>query len=257
MRLEDIAWPAKLPVREDESLVFTVDSVGIPDGAITSDTLVLQKGLHIYSDSVRLEVVHFFAPKETYRQLGMLIMAGVFSSRFPELSVELEHERSELTRLLFGWDKTCSGSIGPGYASRPFSFKYYPEVPTGRHPLHDERLYLRDLPSVAITNEEEMCATRDEEYAKRRVVSGFGGPEGASRFAELLLNIGLPETKQDEFHLEGYPGFYSVSVFSAEIALWLPGSFGWENQEREFGTDGGYLPLCQYSRIKRGSERSA
>ena len=227
MRLEDIVWSTPPPVRVDESLVFRTDSIAVPGDVLTSDSLIIRKSVHTYSDSCRLDVAHFHAPKNTYRQLGMLIMAGILSSRQPELTVQLVHEQTELRTIRFGWDRKVLDDSVVGYVAHPVAFGYYPEVPSKRHPLYDECLCLRDLPSAVITNDEEMCVT-ESQYANRRVLSGFGKPEGAVRFAELLLNIGLPETVLDEFHLEGFPGFRSVSARSAEIVLWLPGSIAWD-----------------------------
>ncbi len=228
--LENLTWNASLPSNAHESLKFTVDSVAVPVDPVISDTLAIRKGAHVYNASVRLEIAHFYAPKHTYRQLGMLIMANLFSSSGKDITITLEHPSTQLKWLVIAGGSPTVAFEGPGYLSQPFAFSYYPEVPLTRHPLHESSLHPWDCPGVVISNEADICET-DSDYASRDTLYGFGTPKGASRFAELLLNIGLPDTTRDEFHLEAYPGFRSVNPLSAEISLWLPGSIGWLEQE--------------------------
>jgi hypothetical protein len=43
----------------------------------------------------------------------------------------------------------------------------------------------------------------------------------------LLLDISRPDCPVKEVELEGELGFRGVAPGSAEVRLWLPGSFGW------------------------------
>jgi hypothetical protein len=51
-----------------------------------------------------------------------------------------------------------------------------------------------------------------------------------ARLTELLLDASRPSSQVNEFHLEGEGGFRGVAPFSCEVRLWLPGSFGWNDE---------------------------
>jgi hypothetical protein len=79
---------------------------------------------------------------------------------------------------------------------------------------------------------ESFIATH-EHLQSRDVAEGFGHFEAACRFAELLLNAGLPHSETDEIALEGERGFRGVAPGSAEIRIWLPGSIGYSQAQPE------------------------
>jgi hypothetical protein len=75
------------------------------------------------------------------------------------------------------------------------------------------------LPTIGLTNDEVLIT--EHEWRDRNVVHGFGDIYASARFAALLLDLGLRESRLREANLESSPGFRSVSDFSAEVRLWL------------------------------------
>lgn len=56
---------------------------------------------------------------------------------------------------------------------------------------------------------------------------------GMVSFAELLLNLSLPQNEQDEFELEGETDFRGVGIGGAEVKLFSPDHFAWTEEHCE------------------------
>ena len=114
-----------------------------------------------------------------------------------------------------------------GLSLVPLTFRYFPEV-TRKHPWCDTR-YAMELPLLALSNADEFVNT-DEQWRDRDTVFVESSQVGTVRLAELLLNAGCRGNSVREYELEGEAGFLGVAPMSAELRIWLPGSFGWDSQ---------------------------
>ena len=129
---------ARLPVETDGSnnLALTAQNLPPPPIQLTTGELYILRREHCYNDWFKIDLVDFFARKETYRRLGLLILA---------------------------------------------------------------------------------------DWQQRDQVKIFGSDAGLVLFAELLLNIGLPQNEETEFALECESGGNrAVGVNSHEANLFFP-----------------------------------
>jgi hypothetical protein len=113
-----------------------------PPLLITSD-LVMSKTEHHYGNNCRIDIVHFYASGQTHRELGIWILAGLFSGKSQRAALDLKHEASTIKRLEInysGFDRSaCSG-----FTRKPAQFIYHPEIPN-RIPWNGD-LGEKDLP---------------------------------------------------------------------------------------------------------------
>ena len=81
-------------------------------------------------------------------------------------------------------------------------------------------------PGFTLSNEQQFVNS-DEEWAGRDVVEIFGTLQGASRLAQLFLDLSRPGNPTREVDLEIEGGFRGVCPLSSEARFWLPGGFDW------------------------------
>lgn len=213
---------------DDDPFIVTENSLPCPQQLISTARLVVKKGVHQYGSSYQIDQLLFFAHKQTYRQLGLLILACVFSQNVGEVELLLTHKQSDIKKIIVESQNLDIDKLTGGFYAKPFAFKYWPEIQCRLHPLYNLQIPDWDLPQLLLTDEEDCCIT-EEDWKNRFVIRGFGTPVGATHFAELLLNIGLSETESQEFYLESYAGNKSVAPTSSEVRLWLPGGHYWDD----------------------------
>lgn len=136
-----------------------------------------------------------------------------------------KNKLSDVKNFMIKYAHPSEDKITPGYHTQPFAFSYWPGQ-ASKHPWVHLNLDRFDLPELRLTNLDD-CLIKEEDWERRDTVWGMGSGKGSVILAELLLNINRPEAKQEEFHLECEAGFRGVASLSAEVSLWLPGSFGW------------------------------
>jgi len=222
----DIA--SQLPSQTDgnESITLSFANLPLPPSEITTDLLYILKGDHIYNDWFKVDMLLFFARKETYRYLGLLILSVIFH-RISEIEVRLNHPHSEIKSLIVEYAYRNIDNLTAGYHTQPFAFEYYPQLPA-KHPFN--RCVLPEhLACFELANSKNLNFT-DDDWKQRDTVKIFGSDTGLVSFAELLLNLSVPHNEQDEFELEGESGFRGVGVGSAEARLFLPGHLAWTEE---------------------------
>lgn len=219
---------SQLPSRTDryESITLSSQNLPLPTSEITTDNLYILKATHDYNDWFRVDALWFFARKETYRYLGLLILSVVFH-RVSEVHVRLNHPHSEIKGLIVEYAYRNIDELTAGYHTQPFAFEYYPQLPA-KHPF-DRCMLPKDLPCFELSNSKDLNFT-DDDWKQRDTVKIFGSDTGLVLFAELLLNLSLPHNEQDEFELEGESGFRGVGISSAEARLLLPGHLAWTEE---------------------------
>lgn len=225
-RLEDwgsALWDALPAAPEVSEVVFSSRTLPEPSELLTSDKLVIRRGFHDYG-SYRADYPQWYADKETYGRLGLLILAAVFHPRGADVRVSLMHKESEIDQLVLRGDNPAYVYGLPELKIAPLEYAYCPSQPR-RHPWVLDDIHPDDLPFFDLTNHQEIAVT-DEERAARNVLRGLGSVVGAVRFGSLLLDISRPENTVTELALEGDAGFRGVARASAEVRLWLPGADG-------------------------------
>jgi hypothetical protein len=220
---------SQLPTKTDGNECIALWSENLPllPSQITTNNLYVKKGEHFYNDWFKVDNLHFFAHKETYRYLGLLILSVVFHQRIAEVEIRLNHQQSEIKSLIVENAPLDINQLPSGYHSQPFAFQYYPNLPA-RHPF-DRCILPADLPCFELSNSTNLNFT-DEDWKQRDTIRVFGSDAGMVLFAELLLNLSLQHNEQDEFELEGESGFRGVGISSAEVRLFLPNSLFWTEE---------------------------
>lgn len=224
-----------LPVATDgnESFTFMAETLPVSQAQVETPNLYITKGSHIHHPSFKIDSIGFNAHKETYRYLGLLILSAIFHPQPSEVFVKLSHPESDISNLIVKYNHSELGRLCGGYHKKPFAFKYYPAL-TWKHPF-DKCIEPRNLPRFALTNLDDFVISEDD-WKNRDTVrilgtdKGIGNDEGMVLFAELLLNVALPQNEQDEYALEGENGFRGVGISSAEATLLLPGHIFWVDE---------------------------
>ena len=205
----------------------------VPPLLVASD-LVMSKTDHQYGNNCRIDVVHFYATGQTHRELGIWILAGLFSGKSQRVALDLEHKASTIKRLEInysGFDQSAC----PGYTRKPGQFVYHPEIPD-RIPWNGH-LDEKDLPLFDLDFREGSSHHPVNDLDKRDKVEIGGRDDALVLVAALLLNIGLlardvsgniDSVPLDKTYvLECFLGWQRVAKWSAEARFHLPNSFSW------------------------------
>jgi len=219
----------RLPTTEDRSCVVSAKTLPLPSENLRTSRLIIQNGGHDYGlrHGCRLDTVLIQCSRETYRQLGVLILAVVFHGK-QRVCLELTHPNSDVRQIVLGSSWRIDSFRAPHYQERPISFRYWPR-PVMKHPWHPWQglgISVFDLPSFELSNPKGSSVT-EKDWMSRDTVYGIGSDRASVMFAELLLNFSRPKSLLNEVVLEGEPGFRGVGPASAEVSLYLPGGFGW------------------------------
>jgi hypothetical protein len=225
-----IEWAAPitddLPSLDEDARGFLFDAATVPalPAKFATDRIIVRRSRHDYDNAWRADSLHLYAAKPTLRALGVAVIASLFSPPDSVTAITLDDERSHIRTIHL----TIPSFDRPGLVLRPFSLDYWPAERT-RHPWYPYAGDPWDLPMVLLTDADD-AVRRDEDWASRDMIEGFGTFEGIAKFGELLLDASDPAAKRDEYALEGEVGLRGVSPMSAELVLWLPGSEGWSQE---------------------------
>jgi hypothetical protein len=237
--LERVLGPlaARVPTVIDDRtrpFIFSSRTLPVPPESMETDRLVVRRGNHFYGGSDyaghQVDAVHFHADRETYRHLGLLILAVLFHEKPTQVDVKLRHPTSDIKQLVVVYE--YPDALYPRYQTRPVRFRYDPWT-TERHPWYSTPGGIRaeDLPSFELTTNDWVFTDGvfdGAKWAVRDLVHLYGSDRGFVNLAELLLNAGRPDNPVLEYNLEDEGGFRGVGVHSAEVTFWLPGSVGWD-----------------------------
>lgn len=207
----------------------------VPPAQLGTEKLLVSCGEKL-SDWVsygnRNDWVSFYANQNTYRNIGFLVLAVLFAGLDRTVELHLNHPRSRLKKLVLdGMDPEPESWID-GLYLRPQVFGYISK-PIAKYPFENiepSRLESKhdvfDLPRLIVASDESVVQSA-EYWRSRDVLLVRPNFVGAAVFAQLLLDISCPQVEGDEFHLYSHPSSCAVAPGSAELSLWLPGSFGW------------------------------
>lgn len=215
-----------------EKFLFSSETLPVPPSELETSSIIIKKALHEYtvgfannfSSTTRIDLLLIQASKSTCRNLGLLILAGLFHPSPTDIHVKLLHPASQIKNLLILTNYIDVEDIWH-YATKPLAYGYSPSD-TDRHPWYDKVKDPDDLPIFCLANWKSLTFS-EEDWRNRDTVIGFGNDRASVRFAELLLNASMPQNPVVEYQLEGERGFRGVGVESAEVQLFLPGSLGW------------------------------
>jgi hypothetical protein len=212
--------------------VFDRGSLPGPPTDLTSARVCIAAGSHGY-DALSVDLIDISAQRETYRALGLFILASLLAPGPNRFVLRLTHPASQVRRLVVD---TMYRQLndGSGLRTEASGAVYFP-MRRQRLVAEDRFIPGDELPHVFLTDVEEMVGRDWPGDPVRDTVVGFASDRGAYTLAELLLDVSQAWNEEVEYVLEGPYGFGGVAPTSAEIRLWLPGSFGWN--ESDWTTD--------------------
>ncbi|MCA9518173.1 MAG: hypothetical protein KC635_24715 [Myxococcales bacterium] len=214
------------PRGEDGPAALTAQTLPAPPAALRVAGLRATWFWHWYEDSPA-EHVSLEVDKPALRALGLLILATLLHPEVGPVTLHLDptgaddgERRHVIDRLVVAPRVDADDAVG--LVVRPRAFNYWPRA-LDKHPWFDERPAPDELPVITLRATDWAL----DELDGRHEAVGFGAPRPAARFAALCLDASRPGNDRLEIVLEGEQGFRGVGVGSAELTLWLPGSFGY------------------------------
>lgn len=222
------AIAAQLPQTEaDETFVFREETLSPLPAQLTTSDLVIKKHKHVYNGSYSRDLLNFSASKKAYEALGISIIGILLNQQTDQVDLQLNHPETDISLIrIQSYIIDLAQEYIFGLKLKPFAFAYIPEDSVSAKPwLHEAIPDVNDYPHFELTANDG-CPVTPDQWATRDTVNGFGSPQGAARFAQLLLDISRPASATLEIMLEGEGGFRGVAPLSAEVRLWLPGGAG-------------------------------
>lgn len=226
----------QVPEDLDDEYVFSASTLPQLPPVLTTDRLSIRIGTHAYQSYTvnRVDGLHFQAHKQTYRMLGMCLLAKVFHAEPREVRIDLTNPHSAVRTLVLDYDQSEGSDFVSGYHKRPHQLTYVAEAAEKYTYALDEKYFPQYLlPLFVLTNIENVLCSRDEEWNARDTVRCAGSDYGSILFATLLLNLGRSAETKTEIALESSYGYGGVGPASAEVTLWLPGGLGWLEHVQE------------------------
>src|SRR5947209_6853612 len=150
---------SRIPSQADgnESITLSSHNLPSPPYETATDYLYISKLDHIYNDWYKVDPLHFFARKETYRHLGLLILSVVFHQRISKVVISLKHPCGGVKSLIVEYAHRKIDELPAGYHTRPFAFEYYPRLPD-KHPFGGD-ISPEDLPCFELSYAKELNVT--------------------------------------------------------------------------------------------------
>jgi hypothetical protein len=215
----------------DGRFVFHHQVLPVPPSSLSTDRIVIRKDHHIYNDCYRADGLQMCLSPRTCRELGLFLLACGFHGPMETTTLTLSHPESEIRRIVIETDPVTLDDPPSGLSMKPFALVYV-VAEREKHPwVHD--CCTHDLPLFALTNADNSIVGTDDDWRNRDTVWITRFSRGEFRFAELLLDAGCSWNPIREYELEGDAGFRGVAPMSAELRIFLPGSFGWHWNEDE------------------------
>lgn len=218
----------KLSKIDDQEFLVTDGVLPKPNEHMETDQLVVKKVDRSYGSSFRVDAVVFISDKKGYRNLGLLILASVFSD-VKEVTLEIRHPASDIKKLVINTPGVDLERLTPGFHEKPYAFSYWVND-VDKHPWIHSEIPRFDLPLFSLTNDEDFVNTA-EDWFNRDVIHGFGGNRASVLLAELLLNFGRNDVQMESVVLESDAGFRGVAPASAEASFFLAENDDWANEE--------------------------
>ena len=200
-------------------MVFRFSSASFAScpGHIETNQLIITKTMCEYGSGFRTDRIVFHATRQTFQELGLLILAIVFRPGGYRTQIVLNHPRSVIKNLVVSYNGLTARSSG--HKTKPDHFSFSPEK-IEKYPWKrwgTQYWQLSSFPRFALTNMKEFVVS-EEDWASRDTVKGFGDDDASIRLADLLLNLGYSD--QSEIVLEGEGGGNrGVGISSAEAVF--------------------------------------
>lgn len=203
--------------------IFERGSLPTPPRGLRTARISIACGSHLYGP-LTVDVLHVSAHRETYRALGLWILAALLTPGAERFELSLTNPASMVESIIV--DTMYRQNGGGGLRTEARGATYFPSKRT--HLGKADTLSEGELPTILLTDREGFAGRDDPTDPPRDVVVGFGSDAGAYRIVELLFDISQSWNEGREYTLEGPFGFGGVAALSAEIRFWLPGGFGWD-----------------------------
>jgi hypothetical protein len=206
--------------------VFDRSTLPVPPAGLSTARVIIAEHSAIHPNQT-VDMLIFSAHRETYRALGLFILASLLSPGPNRFELALTHPASDVRRLVVDTEYRRLGELSKGLRSEALGAVYHPSVRPHLPGREWAVSPLEELPDFSLTDDEGFGGRNNPLGTTRHVVEGFRSDRGAYAIAELLLDVSQAWNEWDEYVLEGVYGFGGVAPGSAEVRFWLPGGDGW------------------------------
>ncbi len=175
---------------------------------------------HVYGLAVYNDQLHLHIPVNELCNLGLLILALLFSENSREVCINLSHKESEIKKLKIRFDKQKSYFDDLHLLMKIDKYRYK-MIEYEKHPF-DYNEFTYDLPGFFLTNDKEQIRSK-EDIKSRDVLVITGSYVALILLADFLINVSHPKhfKNRDEYVFENEPGYVSTCPGSAELCLWI------------------------------------
>jgi hypothetical protein len=203
----------------EENFSFSSGNLLVPHTEVLTYSMYTEKRFHEYESGYRMDSLWFYADKNTYKHVGLLLLSVVFHKLSDPIYIKLINPKSDIKQVIVNSPNSSVSEVIEGYYVQPNLFVYRPQI-IGKHPFERD-IDPRNLVRFALSNTREFLST-EEEWKSRDTIYIYGNDTSFILLAELLLNASLPNNETEEYELEGEGGFRGVGKWSAEVKFLLP-----------------------------------
>lgn len=108
-------FEAGFDVKDDGGFMFDYGTLPDPPDKLKTDALVICKAVRLHNNIARIDGLWFYGTQRTYRLLGLLILATLFSRSRTKTVLSLTHPKTTIRELIVEAprpDKNRLGSAG-------------------------------------------------------------------------------------------------------------------------------------------------
>ncbi len=183
-----------------------------------SEKIIIKKGSHSYGD-IAYDKLFVYMTENSLRNLGLLILALLFSNEMSEICIIIDNKHSEISKIKLRFDHNKPYFDDINFCMQPdfYSFNVHEYE---KHPFEELNDHYNN-PGFYLTNDTEIvkCAS---EMKSRDVLVISGTIKALILLSDLFLNASHPDNLQnrDEYVFEaGYGYNKGICPGSIELSL--------------------------------------
>ncbi len=166
--------------------------------------------------------IKFELSAENARNLGLAILAVVFSDSVNEMTINLHNENNDIHKIIIRYNGKDEDELLKGYKSRPLYYKFE-ENPNIVNYYYSKDFYPRNqLPVIHLTNSKGYIDT-EEDWFDRDIAKIEGSAKSMIALADFLLNISQDNVQHKEFYLDSDENLGGVGPDSTELCFIISG----------------------------------
>ena len=174
--------------------------------------------------------IKFELSPESSRNLGIAVLAVVFSDLVNELIINLCNSDNDIKKIIIRHCGEDKDELINGYVSQPLYYKFE-EKPNITEYYYTKDYYPRNqLPVIHLVNSKGYIET-EEDWYERDIAIIEGNAKSMTALADFLLNISQENIKHKEFYLDSDENLGGVGPDSTELCFIVSETDGEEDEQ--------------------------